>query len=232
MARRVLVIGGSGEIGSAIADRLEAGGDEVLRSSRRLADDAPAGAIAVDPFGPAGMDALDGAGPLHAVVWAQGTNANDSVAELDLAVYEDVMRANVTFVAVTMSRLLAAGAVADGARLVVVSSIWQQLTRQRKFSYTVSKAALEGLVHSAAVDLGERGMLVNAVLPSVTDTSMTRSMLSPEQLEAFASQTRFGRLTSLDDVASMVCYLCSDANSGVTGQSIAVDLGYTVGRIL
>ena len=60
---------------------------------------------------------------------------------------------NVGLIARTLAELLARGVVADGARLVVLSSIWQAIARSNKFSYTVSKAALGGLVRAAAADL-------------------------------------------------------------------------------
>ena len=187
--------------------------------------------VAVDPFDDAtGMAALGAVGPLDAVVWAQGANVNDSVLQFDLATHLEVLKANCVFVAATLAELLRVNGLRDGARLCVISSIWQAIARDNKLSYTVSKAALAGLVHSAAADLASRGMLVNAVLPSVTDTPMTRAMLSREQIDGFASATRFGRLTSLDDVASTVVFLCSERNTGVTGQSIAVDLGYSTVR--
>jgi len=115
---------------------------------------------------------------------------------------------------------------------VVLSSIWQTLARANKFSYTVSKAAIGGLVRAASVDLAPRGILINAVLPSVIDTPMTRSMLSPEQVDFVASQTGFGRLATADDVAAQVAWLATDANTGTTGQSIGVDLGFSHARVL
>jgi 3-oxoacyl-[acyl-carrier protein] reductase len=82
-------------------------------------------------------------------------------------------------------------------------------------------------VRAASADLATAGHLVNAVLPSVTDTPMTRAMLSDEQVQRVAAATGLGRLTSLDDVAEAVAWLCSPANTGVTGQSIPVDLGFS-----
>lgn len=211
---------------------LGAADHEVVGTARAV---SPVGAanemVAVDPFDAAtGMAALGDVGPLDAVVWAQGTNVNDSVLEFDLAAHLEVLNANCVFVAATLAELLRMNLLRDGARLCVISSIWQTIARERKFSYTVSKAALAGLVHSAAADLASRGMLINAVLPSVTDTAMTRAMLNQEQIDRFTSATGFERLTSLDDVASTVVFLCSERNTGVTGQSIAVDLGYTTVR--
>jgi 3-oxoacyl-[acyl-carrier protein] reductase len=61
---------------------------------------------------------------------------------------------------------------------------------------------------------------------------MTRAMLSSEQIAGVAAQTGFGRLTSLADIAGLTAHLCSAANTGVTGQSIAVDLGFSHARVV
>jgi len=219
--RQALVFGGFGAIGAAIADALAADGADVTRTSRG------GRGLRVELEDMSGLDGLEG---LDAVVWAQGTNVNDSVNAFDRARWDEVLHGNVTFVAQTMAELLARGKINDGARLVVVSSIWERQARQDKLSYTVSKAAVAGLVRSAAVDLAPRGILVNAVLPGVTDTPMTRGLLSTEQIDAFGAATGFGRLASLDDVANTVAHLCSQRNGGVTGESLAVDLGFTVAR--
>lgn len=215
-----LVFGATGGLGEPIADALAADHDTVLRASR-------SGGEGLVRAAPPDLEELDALPSLDAVVWAQGANVNDSAATVEVDRYEEVMAANVTYVVATMQRMLDRGRIADGARLVVLSSIWQQIARPGKFSYTVSKAAIGGLVRAASADLAERGILVNAVLPGVTDTAMTRAMLGDAQVDAVASQTGFGRLTSTDDVAGLVAHLCSVRNTGVTGQSVAVDLGFS-----
>jgi NAD(P)-dependent dehydrogenase (short-subunit alcohol dehydrogenase family) len=222
-----LVFGGRGAIGAAVASDLAGRNYRVFRTSRRPGGDA----IPVDPEGGC-LGALGDLPPASVVVWAQGANRNDSVVDFDAEAFEAVLAANTTFVARTLAELLRLGKLLDGARLCVVSSIWELMARQAKLSYTVSKAALGGLVRSAAVDLAPRRILVNAVLPGVVDTPMTRSVLRPEQVAAFEDATGFRRLVSLADVVSLVGYLCSPDNTGVTGQSVVVDLGYSGGRIL
>lgn len=219
--RRALVFGGFGAIGAAIAGGLEADGVSVVRTSRGVRGLH----VDLDDF-----SALSSLEALDAVVWAQGTNVNDSVTNFDRAQWDEVLHGNVTFVAATLAELLRLGKIADGARLVVLSSIWERQARQDKLSYTVSKAAVAGLIRSAAVDLAPRGILINGVLPGVTDTPMTRGLLSGEQIDAFGAATGFGRLASLDDVANTVVHLCSQRNGGITGESLAVDLGFTIAR--
>ncbi len=224
-----LVFGGLGAIGDATAIALERGGFVVTRTARGTQQ----GALHVDPVGaPETLAALDKLPPLSAVVWAQGANVNDSAADVETQALRDVLDANVTFVAATLQRLLVADRLAAPARLVVISSIWEQIARPGKYSYTISKAAVGGLVRAASADLAASGHLINAVLPSVTDTPMTRSMLSDEQVTRVAGSTGFQRLTSLDDVAQTAAWLASDANTGVTGQAIAVDLGFSHVRSL
>lgn len=219
-----LVFGGFGAIGDACAAALERQGLSVTRTART----AQPGGLHVDPVGaPETLAALDGLSSLAAVVWAQGANVNDSAATVDAEALSGVLDANVVFVAATLQRLLAARTLATPARLVVISSIWEHIARPGKFSYTISKAAVGGLVRAASADLAEQGHLINAVLPSVTDTPMTRSMLSDEQVARVAGATGFDRLTSLADVAETAAWLASEANTGVTGQSIAVDLGFS-----
>jgi len=229
MTQRALVFGGSGAIGRAIVARFEADGYLVTATSRRGGETLVACDPVDDPDSLARVAAL---GPFDAVVWAQGANLNDSAVDVDVQTFRETFDANVTFVVASMSALVREGAVRDGGRMVVLSSIWQTLARADKFSYTVSKAAIGGLVRAASVDLAPRGILVNAVLPSVIDTAMTRAMLSPAQVDFVASQTGFGRLNTTDDVAGLVISLCGESNTGVTGQSIAVDLGFSHARVL
>jgi 3-oxoacyl-[acyl-carrier protein] reductase len=225
-----LVIGGRGAIGAAVAARLREDGFQVLATSR----DGEGGTVALDPATsePCRRQTLSEMPPLDAVVWAHGVNVNDAVGALDLTSFQAVLDGNLRLVVDTLDALIATGRLRNGARLVVLSSVWEQVARPGKFSYTVSKAALGGLIRAAALDLASRQVLVNAVLPGVVDTPMTRSVLSAEQVTAVAGATGFGRLVDLKAVASTVAFLCSPSNTAITGQSIAVDLGFSIARPL
>ena len=240
MAHRLLVFGGSGAIGGAIAAEAAGRGWDVTAVARTRPDDVLPGvrAVALDPFAPGSADpdvpggSLAAAGPYDAVCWAQGANVNDSIRTMDLQKHEEIYRANCTYVLVTLQDLLKAGLLRAPAKLCVISSIWQTIARQNKLTYGMTKAALQGLVLSLAADLGADGHLVNAVLPGALDTPMTRKNLSAEQIGVLESSTLFGRLSTLEDVASAVLYLCSPENTGITGQFVAADLGFSRVRIL
>lgn len=225
----LLIFGATGAIGESIAAAALARGWQVTTVARNSASTT----LTIDPFDPAFTpESLRSATPYTAVVWAQGASLNDTVYTVDLDDHMGIYRANVAYILVTLKALLTANLLAPASRLCILSSIWQNISRQHKLSYTVSKAALQGLVLSAAIDLGIDGHLINAVLPGALDTPMTRTHIKPEQLETIINATRFHRLPALEDVASLVCFLCSPENTGVTGQFIAADLGFSHVRIV
>jgi 3-oxoacyl-[acyl-carrier protein] reductase len=226
-----LVFGGRGALGEAICRRLSMAGADVIASSSQAPhleeNQAVDRWIRVDPPTDSGLASLYDLPRLDAVVWAQGVNATDSVAFFDSDVFSTVLEANVTFIARTLARLVQLDRLATPSRLCILSSIWQEQARTAKFSYTVSKAAIAGLVRSCAADLGPRQVLVNAVLPGVVDTPMTHANLSVEQIGAIRSASALGRLATPDDIAAAVAFLVGPTNGAITGQSITVDAGFS-----
>jgi NAD(P)-dependent dehydrogenase (short-subunit alcohol dehydrogenase family) len=160
-------------------------------------------------------------------VWAQGANAAGSIWDDGPAQMLDLFEANVLYVVDTLKLLLDAAAFAPGARVVVVSSVWQNVARDSKLAYATSKAAVAGLVRSLVADLGPLGISVNAVLPGVVDTPMTRQFLSSEQIQGLEAETPIGRLVSPEEVAQACVWLSSPLSSGISGQFLAVDGGWS-----
>jgi len=207
----VLICGASGALGSACVQAFEAVGHRVTPLGRDLRAIAP--------------DAR-----FDAVVWAQGANSSGDVQHTDTDEWARIWQANVGYVVNSLRMLLSHNALASGSRLVVISSVWQLLGRSEKIAYTTSKAALGGLVRALSADLGPQGIAINAVLPGIVDTPMTRAHLTAEQVLAIAEETPLQRLVTADEVAQTVVFLTSPAASGISGQSIPVDLGWSVTR--
>lgn len=152
---------------------------------------------------------------------------------LDLTEWDEVFKVNARGIAATL--LHALPLVSDGAAIVVVASLNAWKGDPNLMAYTASKHAVLGLVRSAALDLGGRGIRVNAIAPGpiATDALLDRmrrreAALGPpmeEALAAAARQTALGRIASVDEVAQAALFLASDLSSGVTGHLLPVDGG-------
>jgi NAD(P)-dependent dehydrogenase (short-subunit alcohol dehydrogenase family) len=94
--------------------------------------------------------------------------------------------------------------------------------------YVASKHAVMGLTRAAALDYAKQGIRINAVNPGVIATAMIERVITqgitPERL---ASMVPMGRVGQAEEIAKTVVFLCSDAASYITGQSLVVDGGYT-----
>lgn len=94
-------------------------------------------------------------------------------------------------------------------------------------AYGTSKWGVRGLTKSAAFEYGKWKIRVNAVLPGVILTDLTRGS---DALEIFRNGTPLGALATPDDVAAMVVFLASDNAAAITGQDYIVDGGFTAGQ--
>jgi meso-butanediol dehydrogenase/(S,S)-butanediol dehydrogenase/diacetyl reductase len=92
--------------------------------------------------------------------------------------------------------------------------------------YNAAKGAVVNLTRALALDLGRKGIRVNAVCPSLTRTGMTEEMLQDEALVAtFRQRIPLGRVCEPEEVAAVIAFLASDDASFVTGANVAVDGG-------
>jgi NAD(P)-dependent dehydrogenase (short-subunit alcohol dehydrogenase family) len=238
--RRAVVTGGASGIGGAIVERFAAEGavGMVLDLAEPLARwTAPPGwrAQAVDLRDEAAVaEALAGDEPLDVVVAAAGiVPAWSRLADIDVAEWDQVMAVNARGVLVTLKH--AAPRLSERAAIVVVASLNAWRGDPNLATYTASKHAALGLVRSAALDLGRRGVRVNAVAPGpvATDALLGRmerrerggGLPVDEALRAAAATTALGRIATADDVAAAALFLASDLAAGVSGHLLPVDCG-------
>ena len=221
----LLIFGSTGTLGGAILDKYRTEKWDVTCAVRKVVNDC-------DIQLPL-TSAVLGSKKFDAVVFAQGANVNGSAMQTGTKELNELFEANVTVIAESVSTLMGANAINEGARVVILSSLWEQFTRQEKFAYSVTKAAVGGLVRSLAVDLGrQKKILVNGILPGIVNSPMVARTLSPEQIANVLGQTPGGELASPVDVANSVYMFGSSLNTGISGQSIFVDRGFSVARTI
>jgi len=116
-----------------------------------------------------------------------------------------------------------------GGSFVAVSSLGSMRAIPNYAAVGASKAALESLIRHLAAELAPKGIHVNAVSAGVVDTDALKHFPNREQLlERSLEKTPTGRLTTPEDVANTVLFLCSDFARQIQGQTIIVDGGYSI----
>lgn len=221
--KHAFVFGATGEIGSAIVFKFKTEEYEVTSFSRKS---YPGQLFSIDQL----VKNSDQFIQADCVVWASGANHNDSIINYDETNLQRLLDANLFYITEGLNNLRKANLLNVNCHLVIVSSVWQGFSKQNKFSYTISKSAIGGLIHSLAADLSPLGMRINGVLPGVVDTQMSRAALTSEQILAIEKQTPTRELVTLESVANLVFFLSTPASSGINGQSIVIDGGWSVVR--
>ena len=161
---------------------------------------------------------------VKSVIWCQGVNCNDSIGSLNYSNYMNTIDVNLHYITKTLDDLVKYEKLEKGSRCLIISSLWQEFSRENKFSYTVSKAAIGGIVRSCSVDLGKNNIFINALLPGPIDNEMSRLNLTQEQMDKLPG------FVNLNDLWYLSEYLCLN-NTSTNGQSIIVDLGFSVKKM-
>jgi NAD(P)-dependent dehydrogenase (short-subunit alcohol dehydrogenase family) len=117
-----------------------------------------------------------------------------------------------------------------GGAIVCTSSVNAWFVEETHAVYNVTKAAVWALVRSAAIDLAARGIRVNGVAPGVVDTPLAELVVRNAELAPqYLKTIPLGRFAQPSDVANCVLFLASDEAAYVTGHTIVIDGGQTLG---
>ncbi|MBB5958660.1 NAD(P)-dependent dehydrogenase (short-subunit alcohol dehydrogenase family) [Saccharothrix tamanrassetensis] len=237
-ARTVLVTGGAGGIGRAVATAFHTLGDNVVLADVDGAEDAAAAlgvrGVAVDITDEESITrALDETGPVDVLVNNAGLlSVHGRLLELPAADMLRILHTNVhgTFL---MTQQVARRMVERGAGGVVVnlSSIGGRQPTPGMGGYESSKAAVDALTRWAAIELAEHGIRVNAVAPGPVLTPMLAAGMpegSPAR-EAWVGRIPLRKLAAVEDVAAAVVFLAGDTAAHITGTSLPVDGGQLLG---
>ena len=234
MSSRVLILGGTGGIGSALARIVVAAGGRVFLAGRDAAKlEALGGELgmpsaAVDAID---LDAVDACADRAAEALGGLTGIAKCVGSLLLkpahlttpAEWQTTLAQNLTS---GFGCVRAAGRLmkADGGSVVLVSSAAARIGLSNHEAIAAAKAGLEGLVRSAAATYARQRIRFNAVAPGLVRTPLTRGLVSTELAEkASLAMHPLGRLGEPGDVARAIAFLLDPAQDWITGQVLGVD---------
>lgn len=145
------------------------------------------------------------------------------VAEMADETWEEMMRINLDSVFYCVGE--AARRMADGGRIVIVSSTAGQRGEAGHSHYAATKGAVISFVKSLAVEMAPRDVTVNSVAPGWIDTEMAAPALEAGERDKVVADIPLGRLGSAEDVAGPILFLCSKLARHVTGEVLNVNGG-------
>lgn len=239
--RTIIVTGASRGIGAAVARTASRQGADLVLVARSETDlealaaelDTTVRIVAGDVSDTETAErALDAAEEIGSRVWGLVNNAGINpyyrpVVETPLHEWDDVLRVNLLGAAVfsrAVGRMMVEG---GGGRIVNLGSIAGLTGLPNIGPYNASKAAIDALTRTLAVELGPYGVLVNSIAPGTINSEMVDGLLTanPALAERLVAKSPLGRVGECDEAAEPIVFLLTDAASFITGQVIVVDGG-------
>ncbi|WP_162907506.1 SDR family NAD(P)-dependent oxidoreductase [Allorhizocola rhizosphaerae] len=234
-----VVTGGSLGIGAAVVEHLARNGAAVVYCGHEttMQADNVLGVVA-DVRSEADMHglverAVSEFGGVDILVTSAGIQRYGTVVDTPRELWDEVLAVNLTGVYTACQAAIPALKKRGGGSIVAVSSVQAFATQQRVAAYTASKAGINALVKSIAVDFAGDGIRANAVCPGSVDTPMLRWAADLFKGESTVDETvakwgrthPLGRVATPAEVAEVVAFLAGDRASFVTGAEYRVDGG-------
>jgi len=238
-----LVTGGSKGIGRAMARGLAAAGADIVINSRSRDEmdeamklildgtDRKGHCVVADLFSredtvALAQEALETMGRVDIVVNNAGNNIAEPVDQITDEAWDQLIALNLTAPMVLVRELAAQMKERKWGRIVNISSIFGQCTKEARGSYSATKTGLIGITRTMAQDLAPWGITANAIAPGPISTPMTDRLVQGELREYFNSMLVVGRWGKPEDLVGPVLLLASNAGSFITGTTLTVDGGW------
>lgn len=227
-SNRVIIIGGTSGIGLETGQYLNEKGYNVVISGQRTIKVHGMKTYRVDVRAEESVAELFNVllkkyDDINALVYAAGiTTSKKSIEHFDADIWNNIIATNVTGVLFTLKYSYPI-LKRNSGRVVIINSLAAR--RYSEFSgieYTMSKAALGGLVRQVAVEWARDNILINSVYPGMTLTPMLTKNVNENKLKEIEEKIPLGRIAKPEEIARAIEFLISPKNTYMTGTGIDI----------
>ena len=224
--KNILIVGASSGIGLALAESLTQKGASVYTASRTEGDTPSVLHINFDAQTPDYQGFTQLPEVIHGLVYCPGTINLKPFGRISTDDFLKDFQINVLGAVGVLQNVMPKLKRAEGASVVLFSTVAVQMGMGFHASIAASKGAIEGLTRSLAAEFAMQKIRVNAIAPSLTDTPLAEKLLgTDEKKEASNRRHPIGRYGTAQDVANAALFLLGDDSSWVTGQILGIDGG-------
>jgi NAD(P)-dependent dehydrogenase (short-subunit alcohol dehydrogenase family) len=170
-------------------------------------------------------------GQIDILVNNAGINMKKEITEVTDEDFQKVITTNLTAVFVMSREVIKHMQEKKSGCIINISSMAAQYGLPKVIAYSASKTAIDGITRAMAVELGPKGIRVNAIAPGFIYSAMTAKALDsdPERKAKVFNRTPMGHMGQPDDIGAAALYLASDAAKYVTGVVLPIDGGNSIG---
>ncbi|WPP50674.1 SDR family NAD(P)-dependent oxidoreductase [Catalinimonas niigatensis] len=233
--KNILIIGGTSGIGAAIVQELTKSDARIYMASRQVPEDKTKDQVHHIPMDVLTMEnELDELpDQLHGLVYCPGTINLKPFQGLKVKDFQQDLEINVLGAIKVIGACTKKLKNANGASIVLFSTVAVQLGLNYHTSVATAKGALEGFGRSLAAEFASKNIRVNLIAPSLTDTPLAKNLLSTEEKKEASDQRHpLGRYGKPADIAHMAMYLLADHSGWVSGQVMHIDGGLSTLRAI
>ena len=218
-SKTALVTGASRGIGKSIKEVLTTDGIKIVSPSRNELDLSSSESI--DKFLSQMSEDID------IIINNAGILKVGKHNELSSDDFHEILQVNVVAPFRIISGFVEKMKIRNFGRIVNISSVWGQKSKEGRTLYSSSKAALDALTRSLAIEFASYNILINSVAPGYIETDMLKQCNTEDELNIIRHTIPMKRFGKKIEIAGLVKFLSSENNSYITGQIFTIDGGYT-----
>ena len=165
--------------------------------------------------------------PVDVLVNNAGINKIDKFTDININDFDKILSVNLRTPFLLCQAVIPYMKTQKWGRIINITSIFGNITKEYRASYSSSKFGLDGMTVALAAEVAQYGILANSIGPGFIDTELTRNVLGNDGISKLKGHIPIKRLGQANEVANFLSWLVSNENTYISGQNLMIDGGFS-----